>query len=38
MNITKKTFSNKRIGDILIEQGSITHQQLKEALEMQKKR
>jgi len=36
MNITKKTFSNKRIGDILIEQGSITHQQLKEALEMQK--
>jgi len=36
MNITKKTFSNKRIGDILIEQSSITHQQLKEALEMQK--
>ena len=32
----KKTFSNKRIGDILIEQGSITHQQLKKALEMQK--
>src|SRR5665648_813442 len=36
MSITKKTFSNKRMGDILIEQGSITHQQLKEALEIQK--
>ncbi len=36
MNITKKSYSNKKIGDILIEQGSITHQQVKEALEMQK--
>jgi len=36
MKMAKKSFSNKRIGDILIEKGSITHQQLKEALEMQK--
>src|SRR5680860_1048226 len=36
MEMPKKSFSNKRIGDILIEKGSITHQQLKEALEMQK--
>ena len=33
----KKPFTNKRIGDILIEQGLITPQQLKEALEIQKK-
>ena len=32
----KKPFTNKRIGDILIEQGLITPQQLKEALESQK--
>ena len=32
----KKPYTNKRIGDILIEQGLITPQQLKEALEMQK--
>ena len=36
MEMPKKSFSNKRMGDILIEQGSITHQQLKEALEIQK--
>ena len=36
MEMPNKTFTNKRIGDILIEQGSITHQQLKKALEMQK--
>src|SRR4030043_1581213 len=30
-----KTYSNKRIGDILLEKGLITPQQLKEALEMQ---
>jgi len=36
MNITKKHFTNKRIGDILIEQGLITSKQLKEALEVQK--
>src|SRR5665648_1032969 len=36
MEMPKKSFSNKRIGDILIEKGSITHQQLKKALEMQK--
>ena len=36
MGMPKKPFTNKRIGDILIEQGSITHQQLKKALEMQK--
>ena len=36
MKMAKKPFTNKRIGDILIEQGSITHQQLKKALEMQK--
>ncbi|MCJ7814064.1 MAG: Flp pilus assembly complex ATPase component TadA, partial [Candidatus Atribacteria bacterium] len=34
--MSKKPYTNKRIGDILIERGSITHQQLKEALEMQK--
>lgn len=33
----KIPYANKRIGDILIEQGLITPQQLKEALEMQKK-
>ncbi len=32
----KKPYTNQRIGDILIEQGLITSQQLKEALEMQK--
>jgi len=32
----KKPYTNKRIGDILIEQGLITPQQLKEALKMQK--
>ena len=32
----KKPFTNKRIGDILVEQGLITSQQLKEAIEMQK--
>lgn len=36
MEMTKKPYTNKRIGDILIEQGLITSQQLKEALEMQK--
>jgi len=36
MEMPKKPFTNKRIGDILIEQGLITSQQLKEALEMQK--
>jgi len=36
MEMTKKPYTNKRIGDILIEQGLITDQQLKEALEMQK--
>ena len=36
MKIPKKPYTNKRIGDILIEQGLITSQQLKEALEMQK--
>jgi type IV pilus assembly protein PilB len=36
MDMPKKPFTNKRIGDILIEQGLITSQQLKEALEMQK--
>ena len=36
MKMPKKPYTNKRIGDILIERGSITHQQLKEALEMQK--
>ena len=35
MEMPKKTFSNKRIGDILIEKGLITTKQLKEALEMQ---
>ena len=33
----QKPFTNRRIGDILIEQGLITPQQLKEALEIQKK-
>jgi len=37
MGMPKKPFTNKRIGDILIEQGLITPQQLKEALEIQKK-
>ena len=36
MEMSKKPYSNKRIGDILIEQGLITSKQLKEALEMQK--
>jgi len=36
MEMPKKPYTNKRIGDILIEQGLITSQQLKEALEMQK--
>jgi type IV pilus assembly protein PilB len=36
MEMPKKPFTNKRIGDILIEQGLITPQQLKEALESQK--
>jgi len=35
MEMPKKTYTNKRIGDILIEQGLITSQQLKEALEIQ---
>lgn len=35
MKIPKKPYTNKRIGDILIEQGLITSEQLKEALEMQ---
>jgi len=35
MEMPEKTFTNKRIGDILIEKGLITPQQLKEALEMQ---
>jgi len=37
MEMPKKPFTNRRIGDILIEQGLITPQQLKEALELQKK-
>jgi type IV pilus assembly protein PilB len=36
MEMPKKPYTNKRIGDILIEQGLITSQQLKEALEAQK--
>lgn len=36
MEMSEKAYTNKRIGDILIEQGLITPQQLKEALEMQK--
>jgi len=36
MEMPKKPYTNKRIGDILIEQGLITSKQLKEALEMQK--
>jgi len=36
MEMPKKPYTNQRIGDILIEQGLITSQQLKEALEMQK--
>lgn len=36
MEMPKNPFTNKRIGDILIEQGLITPQQLKEALESQK--
>ncbi len=35
MEMPKKPYTNKRIGDILIEQGLITSKQLKEALEMQ---
>ena len=35
MEMPKKTFTNKRIGDILIEKGLITPQQLEEAIEMQ---
>jgi len=37
MEMLKKPFTNKRIGDITIEQGLITFEQLKEALEIQKK-
>ena len=37
MEMSKIPYANKKIGDILIEQGLITPQQLKEALEMQKK-
>jgi type IV pilus assembly protein PilB len=37
MEMLKKPFTNKRIGDIIIEQGLITFEQLKEALEIQKK-
>ena len=37
MEMPNKIFTNKRIGDILIEQGIITPQHLKEALELQKK-
>ena len=36
MEMPKKPYTNKRIGDILIEQGLINSQQLKEALELQK--
>jgi type IV pilus assembly protein PilB len=36
MEMPKKPFTNKRIGDILIEQGLINPQQLEEALETQK--
>lgn len=36
MEKPKKPYTNQKIGDILIEQGLITSQQLKEALEMQK--
>jgi type IV pilus assembly protein PilB len=36
MEKPKKAFTNKRIGDILIEQGLITPEQLKKALEEQK--
>ncbi len=36
MEMPKKPYTNKRIGDILIEQGLITSEQLKETLEMQK--
>jgi len=35
MEMPNKAFSNKRIGDILIEKGLVTSKQLKEALEMQ---
>jgi len=35
MEMPKKIFTNKRIGDILIEKGLISPQQLKEALEIQ---
>ena len=36
MKMPKKRFTNQRIGDILIEQGLITPQQLEEALKIQK--
>ena len=36
MEMTKKAFFNQRIGEILISQGSITPQQLEEALKIQK--
>jgi len=36
MEMPKKPYTNKRIGDILIEQGLITSEQLKETLEIQK--
>ena len=36
MKMPKKPYTNKRIGDILIEQGLITPQQLEEALKLQK--
>ncbi|GAG73266.1 unnamed protein product [marine sediment metagenome] len=36
MKMPKKLYTNKRIGDILIEQGLITPQQLKEALKLQR--
>lgn len=36
MEMHKKPFTNKKIGDILIDQGLISFEQLKEALEMQK--
>jgi len=36
MKMPKQPYTNKRIGDILTEQGIITSRQLKEALELQK--
>lgn len=38
MKMSKKPFTNQRIGEILISQGLITPQQLEEALKIQKKR